>query len=322
MTLAEPSATLADDLFADIGGGMRLCWRMAGRRDGEPVLLIAGLGLQLIYWPEAFVQALVSAGYRVIAPDNRDVGRSSRAKTRPPSKLRQLLAWAPADNYGIDDMADDMARLMRLLDIRRAHLVGMSMGGMIAQTLASRHPDRVISLTSIFSTTGHPGVGQPARSTLWRIARSSAPRSANEAAEQYAGTMRHIGDPSPPDIEAEWSRYALQAWERSGQRANASGIARQIGAIQKSGDRSEQLQRIEAPTLVIHGDRDLMVHPTGGRATADAIPGAQHVVVKGMRHQIDTLHSIELAASIVAHMRQASAARAPIDKSASGLEQQ
>jgi len=304
----EPLSGDSEDRFVDLPNGIRLCYRVTGPEAGETVLLLAGLGLQLTYWPLAFIDALTGAGYRVVTPDNRDAGRSSRMGTRPPGKLSQFLAKPPADNYSIEDMADDMAHLLQALAMPRLHVVGMSMGGMIAQAMASRHPDTIASLSSIFSTTGRSLHGQPAASTLWRIATSGPVRSSSQAVERYAAMQRHIGEPHSPGIEAVWAAYALQAWERSGQRANASGIARQIGAIQKSGDRTAELRRITAPTLVLHGDVDLMVHPSGGRATADAIPGARHEVILGMRHQIDATRSPELVTRILSHIRQSGAA--------------
>jgi pimeloyl-ACP methyl ester carboxylesterase len=210
---------------------------------------------------------------------------------------------SPADNYSLEDMAGDTISLLDHLGIARAHLVGMSMGGMIAQAIAAQHAERVASLTSIFSTTGHRRVGQPALSTLWRIARAPSPRTQDEAVRRHADMMRHIGDPASADIEREWRDYARSAWERGGQRANASGIARQIGAIYRSGDRTPQLRKIEVPTLVLHGDVDRMVSPTGGRATADAIAGARLVVVPGLRHQIDEAGSASLTEQIIGHLR-------------------
>lgn len=297
------------DKFVQTPEGVLLCYRDSGRAGGTPVLLLAGLGLQLISWPGNFVNAFTKAGCRVITLDNRDVGRSSRIKTAPPSRWRQLLARPPKENYSLEDMADNVASLLRHLQLTAAHVVGMSMGGMIGQALAARHPQTVASLTSIFSTTGAREVGQPARSTLMRIARSSTPRSNAQAVQQHVTMMRHIGDAKDPDIEYVWSNYASEAWSRNGERANASGVARQIGAIQKSGDRTASLRRITAPTLVIHGDIDLMVAPSGGRATAAAIPEAKHVVIKGMRHQIDAIRSPDLAARILSHIRKADASR-------------
>jgi pimeloyl-ACP methyl ester carboxylesterase len=302
-----PSLVRADDgadRFADLPGGFRICYRCFGEARDKPVLLIAGLGLQLISWPDSFIAGLVAQGHFVIAPDNRDAGRSSNAATPPPGRLRQLMGWPPAENYSLDDMADDMVRLVRHLALARVHLVGMSMGGMIIQTIAARHPERVHSLTSIFSTTGAAGVGQPERSTLLKLARS-APRNVDESARGYADLMMHIGNPAVPGIEAVWEAYARRAWERGGNRANASGMARQIAAIQKSGDRTAQLKRIQAPTLVLHGDLDRIVAPSGGAATARAIDGARLVTIPGMRHQIDDQCGPTLLAHMLPHLRQA-----------------
>jgi pimeloyl-ACP methyl ester carboxylesterase len=306
---ADGDADAHADRFIETTDEMNLCFRTYGDEKGVPVLLIAGLGLQLISWPDELIRALTSAGYFVIAADNRDTGRSSRAKTKPPGKLRQLFAIPPVENYSLDDMADDMVHLMRHLQADRVHVVGMSMGGMIAQILAYKYPEEVLSLTSIFSTTGNWRVGRPATSTLWQMSRVSAPRSSAEAIANYVSMMRHIGDPDSEGIQQAWSDYALRAWKRNGNRPNASGFARQIGAIHKSGDRSAQLRHIKAPTLVLHGDVDLMVDPSGGRATAAAIPGAHFVIIKGMRHQIDAARSPQLGIFIVPHLHRADAAR-------------
>ncbi len=291
-----------EDRFADLPGGIRLCYRAYGPADGKAILLIAGLGLQLTSWPRQLIAALAAAGYRVIAPDNRDAGRSSSIRTPPPGRLQLLLARPPAENYSVEDMAEDMSQLLSALGAGAAHVVGMSMGGMIGQSLAARHPEQVLSLVSIFSTTGDRRIGQPALSTLWRLGKP-APRTRAEAVERFAAMMRHIGDPAVPGIEAEWSEYASTAWERAGNRANAAGVARQIAAIQKSGDRTAQLRRIQARTLVVHGDRDLMVSPSGGKASAEAIPGARLVTLPGLRHQLDDHRAPELAALILSHIR-------------------
>lgn len=294
----------ADDRFSELDAGLRMCWRSHGADQAEPVLLIVGLALQLIAWPPAFVQGLVDAGLRVITPDNRDVGLSSQVPTAPPGRLRQLLWMAPQANYALEDMADDMARLLDRLGVPRAHVVGMSMGGMIAQTLAARHPQRVRSLCSIFSTSGSRGVGQPAPSTIARMLKPP-PRSEEQAVTQYVAMMRHIGNAHEPGAEQEWSDYARRAWQRVGGRSQAAGVARQIAAIQKSGDRSDQLRSIRAPTLVLHGERDLMVNPSGGKATAALIPGARLLTVPGLTHQIVAARAPELVRRIVEHIRSA-----------------
>ncbi|HEX8767796.1 MAG TPA: alpha/beta fold hydrolase, partial [Jatrophihabitans sp.] len=189
------------------------------------------------------------------------------------------------DAYDLADMAADTVGLLDALGIERVHLVGMSMGGMIAQTVAARHPARVLTLTSIFSTTGHRRVGQPTRSTLLRLARGPA-RTVEESVERHLAMLAHIGSTAfPPDDDLERA-WATAVWDRCGGARSGAPVARQIGAIQASGDRTAELARIAAPTLVVHGDRDLMVHPTGGRATADAIPGARHVEIAGMGHHL------------------------------------
>ncbi|MGH6646617.1 alpha/beta fold hydrolase [Aquabacterium sp.] len=273
------------DQFCDLPNGFRLCYRTHGHPDGDPLLLIAGLGLQLTYWSPLITEDLARRGYRVITMDNRDVGRSSRATGKPPGLLRSLSKRIEASAYDLDDMTRDTAGLLAHLHVDRVHVVGMSMGGMIAQNLAALYPDQVRSLTSIFSTTGAGRVGQPALSTLLRLAKAP-PRSREEAVAGYLRMMRHIGSTGHFLDEQSLRSYAEQAWDR-GHGANAhEGMARQVGAIMKSGDRTARLRGVRAPTLVIHGDQDRMVAPSGGQATADAIPGAVHLTVRGMGHDL------------------------------------
>jgi pimeloyl-ACP methyl ester carboxylesterase len=285
VTSSRTTGTAAEDRFVDLPAGPRICHRVEGPADGVPLLLIAGLGVDLTSWPQRMVDGFTGRGFRVVRFDNRDIGRSSRIATPPPGRLRQLLARPRPDAYDLGDMAADAYGLLDALGIDRAHVVGMSMGGMIAQTLAARHPDRVASLTSIFSTTGHRRVGQPARSTVVRLARRPA-RTVEESVERHLAMLRHIGSAAfPPDDDVERA-WAVGLWERGdGARARA-GVPRQISAIQASGDRTAELRRITAHTLVVHGDVDRMVHPSGGRATAAAIPGARHVEIPGMSHHL------------------------------------
>lgn len=299
----------SDEQVAELPNGISLCYRSVGDQGSPAVLLIAGLGLQQIYWPEELVGALVAAGYRVIVFDNRDAGRSSRCDAPHPHLFGQILGRAPMGAYSLEDMAEDTAHLMTHLGESRVHVVGMSMGGMIAQALATGHPQRVSTLTSIFSTTGSRWVGQPAPSTLWRIATARRPRSQDEAVATYVRAMQHIGDATVPGIPDEWARYAASAWLRNGRRADARAFNRQIGAILKSGDRSASLRRIQAPTLVLHGDVDRMVHPSGGLATAAAIAGARFESLRGMRHQIDPRQVQRMLPLLVEHFRGASARR-------------
>ncbi|HEY3712651.1 MAG TPA: alpha/beta fold hydrolase [Amycolatopsis sp.] len=278
-----PAGTTTADRFADLPAGPRICYRVEGPEDGPPLLLIAGLGLDLTSWPQRLVDGFTGHGFRVIRFDNRDAGRSSRITTPAPGRLRQLLARPRPGAYDLGDLAADTIGLLDHLGVERAHLAGMSMGGMIAQTVAARHPGRVATITSIFSTTGHPRVGQPARSTILRLAKRPA-RTAEESAERHLSLLSHIGSKTFPPDEALERAWATAGWERSG--GVNPGVPRQISAIQASGDRTAELRRITAPTLVVHGDADLMVHPSGGRATAQAIPGARHVEITGMRHHL------------------------------------
>ena len=278
-------STPDDDRFVDLPAGPRICYRVDGPADGVPLLLIAGLGIDLTSWPQRMVDGFTAAGFRVLRFDNRDIGRSSRIDTPPPGRVRQLLARPRPDAYDLTDMAADTVGLLEHLGIDRVHLVGMSMGGMIAQTVAARHPARVATLTSIFSTTGHRRVGQPARSTLVRLAKGPA-GTVEESVGRHLSMLAHIGGSGfPPDDDLERA-WAVGLWGRGGGVRARAGVPRQISAIQASGDRTAALRTITAPTLVVHGDADPMVHPTGGRATADAIPGARHVEIPGMGHHL------------------------------------
>ena len=277
--------TGAEDRFADLPGAIRLCYRTHGDPHGEPLVLIAGLGQELISWPEPFVERLVAGGYHVLRFDNRDAGRSSRIPIRPPGPLRQLTRRIGSDQYTLPDMASDTVSLMDQAGFPGAHVVGISMGGMIAQTIAAHHPSRVRTLTSIISTTGDRRAGKIALGTMLRMGRPPA-TTRDQAAERAVQMMRHIGSRQFTTAEADVRLAAQTNWDR-GDGANAGpGVARQIGAIYASGDRTAELRRITAPTLVIHGDRDPMVHPSGGRATAAAIPGASFAEIPGMGHDL------------------------------------
>jgi pimeloyl-ACP methyl ester carboxylesterase len=273
------------DRFCRLSTGDRVCYRTSGDPAGQPLVLIAGLTLDLTSWPTTMIDGLVERGFYVIRFDNRDVGRSTWATTPPPGLLRQLLGRRRRDGYDLADMAADTIGLLDHLGVQRAHLVGMSMGGMIAQSVAARHPDRVSTLTSIFSTTGARRVGQPALSTRRLLARPAA-RTREQFIARHVGLMRHIAGRGFPLDEAAAVDYAAGAWERGPGPIAGSGVARQINAILKSGDRTAELGQVSAPTVVIHGDRDLIVHTSGGRATAAAIQDADHVTVAGMGHDI------------------------------------
>lgn len=280
----EGLPTAEHDQFVELGNGIRICYRVDGDPDDPALLLIGGLAEDLTSWSTTFVAGLVAHGLRVIRMDNRDCGRSSYATTPPPSVFRQLAARPRSDAYTLVDMATDCVGLLDHLGIASAHVVGRSMGGMIAQTLAASWPSRMRTLTSMYSTTGSKRVGQPAASTMLLLA-SPPPRTRDRAVRAHLKITRHVAGTGYRLDDVAETAHAESTWDRS-DGDQAAGSARQIQAIQASGDRTDQLRSITAPTLVIHGDRDLLVAPTGGAATVAAVPGARLVVVQGMGHHL------------------------------------
>ena len=304
MTQQEPDEH--EEQLVDVGRGIRLCWQGIGDPADPPLLLVAGLGQQLVSWPVELCEGLAAEGFHVIRYDNRDVGRSTRGSTPPPTNRQLLLRRFAAGQYTLDDMADDAAGLLDALGRAPAHVVGVSMGGMIGQTLAARHPGSVRSLVSIMSTTGARRVGQPARSTLRMLLRKP-PRDRDEAVARAIAMFRHIRSRGFPYDEERVRTMAGIAFDRG---FNPAGTGRQLAAILKSGDRTEALRAIRAPTLVIHGDRDRMVSPTGGRATARAIPGARLETIQGMGHDLPAGACPTIVRAIAQHARAADAAGA------------
>jgi pimeloyl-ACP methyl ester carboxylesterase len=268
--------------IADVGRGISLAYERIGDTGAEPLVLVAGLGQQLHSWPDAFCAQLADRGFEVVRFDNRDAGRSTHPRFRPPSLPGMLAGRFPAQQYDLTDMAADTIGLFDALDFETAHIAGVSMGGMISQTVAALHPPRIRTLTSIMSTTGSRLLGRPAFSTL-RMMGGKPPKSREEAVESAVRMFRHIGSHGFPFDEARVRELAGTGWDRD---PTAGGVGRQLAAIMKSGNRTPLLRKITAPTLVIHGDRDRMVHPTGGAATARAIPGARRETVPGMGHDL------------------------------------
>lgn len=252
--------------------------------EGEPLVVVAGLGQQLYSYPTPFCEQLAGRGYRVIRFDNRDVGRSTHMGFRPPNIVAMMRGRFPAEQYDLSDMATDTVGLLDALGLSDVHIVGVSMGGMIAQTVAARHPDRVRTLTSIMSNTGARRVGRPALST-WRLMGAKPPTNRTEAEDRAVRMFRHIGSHGFPFNEAFVRDLAGNGWDRD---PSSAGTGRQLAAIFRSGNRTRLLANVTAPTLVIHGDRDRMVNPTGGAATANAIRGARLVTIPGMGHDLPT----------------------------------
>lgn len=273
------------DQFCRVAAGRQVCYQTDGDPSGAPLLLIAGLTLDLTSWPRAMVDGLVAQGFYVIRFDNRDAGRTTPAATPPPNLLRRALRRPRRDGYDLADMAGDAIAVFDHLGIAQADVVGMSMGGMIAQTIAARYPARTSSLTSIFSTTGGKRVGQAAMSTQLLLSNPGS-RTRDEFIRKHVKLMSLLAGTRFPLDEAGAAEYAAGAWDRGLRESAGNGVARQINAIYKSGDRTAELRRITVPTLVIHGDRDRIVHPSGGRATAAAIAGARHVTIAGMGHDL------------------------------------
>jgi pimeloyl-ACP methyl ester carboxylesterase len=261
--------------------GIELCYQEMGDPDGEPLLLVMGLATQMIAWDEGFCGMLAERGFRVVRFDNRDIGRSSRISGGVPGTLEMTIGrGTPA--YRLRDMAADTVGLMDHLGIESAHLVGASMGGMIAQTTAIEHPDRVRSLVSIMSTTGSRRVGHPSYRTFGLLL-GKPPREREAAIERAVGVFKTIGSPGYPFEEERIRDLAARSFGRGHSQA---GIARQLHAITASGDRTAGLRELDLPAVVIHGKNDILVNPSGGRATAKAIPGARLKMIDGMGHDM------------------------------------
>jgi pimeloyl-ACP methyl ester carboxylesterase len=276
----EPMHT--PERLVDVGRGISLCVETIGDPAAEPLLLISGLGMQLQAWPLELCRQLAARGLYVIRFDNRDAGRSTHPAIKPPTPLQFATRRFSDRQYALGAMALDTAGLLDALGLDSAHVAGRSMGGMIGQTLAARHPGRVRSLTSIMSMTGAKKVGRPAAST-WRLMLAPPSKQRDRSIDKAVAIWRHIGSHGFPFDEAAVRAEAGIAWDRD---HDPAGTARQLAAIFKSGDRTREVATISAPTLVIHGDRDMMVHPSGGLATAQAIPGARHETIAGMGHDL------------------------------------
>jgi pimeloyl-ACP methyl ester carboxylesterase len=247
-----------------------------GRADDPAMLLIMGLGAQLIDWPDQFCAALADRGYFIVRYDNRDAGLSSDMDIAGPARMTD---GAP---YLLSDLAADAMGLLDALGVGRAHLVGASMGGMIAQQATIDHPDRVLSLCSIMSTTGDRSVGQSTPEAAAVLLRPPA-TTRDEAIAGSIAAGRLLGSVGFDASEDDLRRRAERKYDRA---YRPVGTRRQLAAIYASPDRTEVLRAVTVPTVVIHGDLDPLIDISGGRATADAIPGAEFVVVAGMGHGI------------------------------------
>src|ERR1700682_6832684 len=262
--------------------GIDLCYEIFGDAGAEPMLLIMGLGAQMIHWDDDFCRQLAARGFRVIRFDNRDIGKSSRMTggrrlTTVDMLKRRFLKIPVAAPYKLRDMAEDVTGLMDVLGIKSAHLVGASMGGMIAQELAISFPQRVRSLTSIMSTTGNPKVPPPTREAA-AILMAPPPANKEEYYARFAQTWKILRVGSFPLDESLDRARAERTYQRG---LSPAGVGRQFRAILASGNRKQRPASVKAPTLVIHGTVDPLVRPEGGKDTAASIPGAKLLMIEG-----------------------------------------
>jgi len=261
--------------------GMDIEYVTQGDPSNPPLLLVMGLGGQLTAWTEGFVDAIVSRGYFTIRYDNRDSGLSTKFEGLP--DMAALFTGAEASApYLIEDMADDAAALQTELGIDRAHVMGVSMGGMITQALVINHADRFLSACSTMSTTGDRTVGAPTAEAMTALLRPVA-TSRDEAIEASVAGSVIIGSPGYPTPDDELRRRAAAAYDRS---YCPEGTVRQLAAILASPDRTEGLHGVTIPFLVIHGEADPLVTPSGGAATAAAVAGATLITIPGMGHDL------------------------------------
>ena len=293
--------TGSGERFADVGRGIRLCYETFGEPGDPPLLLVMGLGMQMIGWDDDFCAQLAARGFHVVRFDNRDAGLSTHVSGRQPTAAQLVHRRFGPEQYRLSDMAQDAAGLLEALELAPAHVVGVSMGGMIAQTIAAEHPDAVRSLTSIMSTTGHRFQGQPALG-IYRHLLTRAPREREAYVEHVARVFDAIASPGFPRDEPRMRERAARAFDRN---PDPRGTGRQLAAILASGDRTAQLRTIRAPTLVVHGDKDRMVSPSGGKATARAIPGARSVTIAGMGHDLPRAAWPQIIELIAEHARAA-----------------
>jgi pimeloyl-ACP methyl ester carboxylesterase len=264
-------------------GDIDIAYETFGDPSDPALLLVMGLATQMIAWHEDFCEELASHGFHVIRFDNRDVGRSTAMRDMPvPNLLQIAIRSKKAAPYTLSDLAADAVGLLDVLGIDKAHVVGASMGGMIAQTIAIEHSERVLSLCSIMSNTGSRWTGQP-RLATYRVLIGVPPKERDAYIEHVLGVYRVIGSKGFDRDEDDLRRMAGRSFDRG---RNPAGSGRQLGAIVASGDRTAKLRKLDVPTVVIHGTTDRLVSPSGGRATAKAIPGARFVPIAGMGHDL------------------------------------
>lgn len=297
---AEPSAAGRAKV-----GPLEIAWESFGDPDAPPLLLVMGLGSQMVWWDADFCAAVAARGFRVVRYDHRDIGLSTALDELGVPQLgrlavRQQLGLSVASPYTLEDMADDALGLLDALSVESAHVVGASMGGMIAQLVALRAPERVRSLCSWMSTPGCRKYSLPRLRAGVQLFRRPPPDLPGWI-EHIVQAQRVIGSPAPLFDEAAVRRRATEALSRSRRRA---GYARHLAAILAAPSRRQALSQLRMPTLVLHGDRDPLVLPAAGRATAAAVPGARLEVLRGVGHDMPRAIWPRAIAAIEANARR------------------
>ncbi|MFX1341544.1 MAG: alpha/beta fold hydrolase [Promethearchaeota archaeon] len=284
--------------------GVELAYDIFGNPSDPPLLLVMGLGAQMIRWDEEFCKALAAQGFWVIRFDNRDVGNSTKfGDAGVPNILALMQAVqqgeAVSAPYTLSDMAGDAVGLLDALEIEKAHIVGASLGGMIVQTMAIEHPERVRSMTSIMSTTGDVSVSTPKPEAL-AVIMDVPPSNRAECIEDAVKKERILRGPKYPLDEEFVRQFAARAFDRC---YYPEGMTRQLAAVLASGNRKEALKSVKVPTLVIHGDADPLLPVEGGKDTAASIPGAKLLIIEGMGHDIPVEVAPQVIAAITRHAK-------------------
>jgi pimeloyl-ACP methyl ester carboxylesterase len=288
-------------------GDVTIEYEVDGPDDGEPILLLMGLGAQLVAWPVEIVSGLADRGYRVIRMDNRDIGLSTKTEGPVPSRAALFKGFAhrryARAEYLLSDMAADAVALLDHLGVGATHVVGVSMGGMIAQQLTIDFPDRVLSLCSIMSNTGNRRQGTVSPRLLPTVAMTMSTPRPDDPAEAERLAVEGFRVIAGPHFDAE--EVGSMVRTAIGRNVNPLGTIRQLVAIQASPDRTAGLRRVTVPTLVIHGLRDQLVMPSGGIATARAVPGSRLIMFPDMAHDLPRPRRAEIVEEIVRNAERA-----------------
>lgn len=276
--------TRSGEQFASLPSGIDICYETFGNPEHPAILLVMGLGGPMGWWSEDFCERLSSRGYFVIRYDNRDTGRSTKLRHHKVGKLDLVRAFAGRGKppYGIGDLAEDAFGVLDHLGVERVHLVGVSMGGMIVQTMAIARPERAMSMTSIMSTTGNRRVGWQHPRILPTLL-SSAGSTRDSYVERSLRTSAILGSPAFPGDEELARARAYETYDRGW---TASGVTRHMLAVLAQPDRTKDLAKLDLPVTVIHGLNDPLVHRSGGKAVANAVPGAEHIEIAGLGHDL------------------------------------